>query len=886
MATHILHLEQVNRTHLPFVGGKGSNLGELIQAKFSVPPGFCVPTSAYDSVIKQSDRMSCFYTELDRLQVQDAAAIRRVSQDMQQHILGLSIPSDLMTAILDAWYQMGEHGVYAIRSSATAEDLPTASFAGQQDTLLNVKGEQQLFEAIRQCWSSLFTERAIAYRIRNGFDHRAVRIAVIIQRMIIPEVAGVMFTADPVTGHRGTISIDASFGLGEALVAGLVTPDLYQVRHGAIVKKQVSRKQTTVLPRDNGGTVIERVPDHKQMVQALSDEQIVVLAQLGEQIQHHYGSAQDIEWCLSEGQFFIVQARPITSLFPIPIVGDDRLRVFCSFGHLQMMTDVMSPAAISLWKVPMERGSSDDNRVDSFLEAGGRLFMDMTHTLQSGLGGKIMLQILGKMDALIGNAAKQLMDRIPAQEAPSLHQDQMAELIPILATQVLKDLFDGDGKVAYAEVEGNAQDSLELCRQQLQASQGANKITYIQQNCEFVFQNFMSKDFHYMMAAVVAQQLLELLAKWWEFDSGELITLNKSLPYNVTGEMGLELGDLADIARAYPELADYLRHAPEPGFMEGLAAVDGGTEFKAAFERWLVRYGPRCPGEIDIARIRWSERPYMLISSIVGHMDSVKQGEHRERFQQGEVAADRAAAHILSQVRSREDGLFKERIISRLITVYRSFMGLREHHKFVLVRHFWHYKRALLDLADSFITQGILQQRDDIFYLTLPEMKAVISGSMQQDIQSLIMTRKESYRHYRRLHPPRVMTSEGEIIEGRMDSGDAPVGSLIGTPVSPGVVEGKARIILDPSTAALKAGEILIAPYTDPGWTPLFLQAKGLITEIGGVMTHGAVVAREYGIPAVVGIERATTRIQNGDWIRLDGTQGHVMVLQEAQQQV
>lgn len=877
-----VNLDRVNRTHLPIAGGKGANLGELRQAGFPVPPGFCITTSVYDAVVGQSARMDSFYEKLSLLKAEDNEEIRSLSQRMRQHIIGLPIPDEMIEDILGAWREMGGDPVAAVRSSATAEDLPTASFAGQQDTFLNVRGERQLFEAIRQCWSSLFSERAIAYRINSGFDHRSVRLAVIVQRLIVPDVSGVMFTADPITGNRRVISIDASFGLGEALVSGLVNPDLYQVRQGEIVKKQISCKQSAVCTLAEGGTAVEGIPEQKQKEQALSDEEIVTLARLGERIQAHYGSEQDIEWCLSGGQFYIVQARPITSIFPIPKASDDGLHIYFSFGHIQMMTDAMSPAGMSIWQTPRERAFVGEGRVEPLVEAGGRLFMDATRSLQDSLARKVTLQMIGKMDALIASAARQILDRFPVKEKSSSDWEGLDEMLPRLATQVLKDMLEGEGQAAYKEVEDGADHYVDICRQRLDECGGADKITYIHQNFESLGHYLMGENFHYMVASMVAQHLLELLAKWWNFDGGELITLNKSLPFNVTGEMGLELGDVADICRPYPELVAYLRNAAEDGFMEGLDGIAGGPEFKAAFAQWLERYGVRCPGEIDIMRTRWAERPYMLIPSIVGHLDSVKHGEHRERFRQGELEAERAAGRILSQVRSREDGAFKERIVSRLITVYRSFMGLREHHKFVLVRHLALYRKAVLELGDALAAQGVLPERDDIFFLALPEMKEILNGSFEEDVPSLIAARKESFKHYQRLQPPRVFTSEGEIIEGRLDGGDAPEGALIGLPVSPGIVEGRARVVLDPSTAALKEGEILVAPFTDPGWTPLFQQAKGLITEIGGMMTHGSVIAREYGIPAIVGVDRATMLIRDGALLRLDGTAGHVIVLEAA----
>ncbi|MBD8499778.1 phosphoenolpyruvate synthase [Paenibacillus arenosi] len=880
MLPYVLHLEKVSQANRDQVGGKGSNLGELLQAGFPVPPGYCVTTSAYEKLVGQSTLLTSFYKRLDHLNVSDSEEIRRVSKEIRTHISELPVPDDIHEAILSKWREFGPEYRYAVRSSATAEDLPTASFAGQQDSFLNVKGEQQLLVAIRQCWASLFTERAIVYRIKHGYAHQAVQLAVVIQRMLEPDVSGVMFTADPVTGNRTITSIDASFGLGEALVSGIVNPDLYQVKKSEIVKKQISTKLKAVRPLVEGGTVIEAIASEKQNEQVLSDEEVIALAQMGEHIQAHYGTEQDIEWCLVNRQFYILQARPITSLYPVPEAPDDELHVYISNGHMQMMTDAMTPAGISIWKhlTPADQGAN----IDSQIEVGGRMYADITHVLQSNMARKVFLFLIDKFEPLISSAARQVLPRFPTKEGPLPGMEQFNQLIPFLATKVMKDILEGDGETAYEEVKAYASQSLQICRQALNSCSGADRISYIQKNCGSLMQGLMAIDMHYMAAASVAKESLTLLSKWWTFDEGDLLTLNKSLPYNVTGEMGLQLGDLADLVRKHPELVVYFRNAAEDGFMEGLNSIRGGSEFKAAFERWLDQYGARCPGEIDVARTRWSERPYMLISSIVGHLDSVKQGEHRERFRQGELEAGTAAERILSQVRTADDGEFKEKVVSRLITVYRSFMGLREHHKFVLVRHFALYKQAMLEEADDLVAKGILCERNDVYFLNLPELLDVVNGSFEQDVQQLIAFRKVDFEYFKRLTPPRVMTSEGEIIEGTLYGGDAPDGTLVGTPVSPGVIEGIAKIVIDPTTASLKEGEILVAPYTDPGWTPLFQQAKGLITEMGGLMTHGAVVAREYGLPAVVGIEHATKMIRDGDLIRLDGSKGYVVILKEA----
>src|SRR5262245_43498937 len=260
MGPYTLSFGRVDGTRLSEVGGKGANLGELTRAGFPVPPGFCVTTAAYLDFVRTSAEVAAFLDSLERVAHVDLDTIHAIGVRIREHLGALAIPPDVRLAVLQAWRKLGTEYAYAVRSSATAEDLPSASFAGQQDTFLNVRGDENLLDAVRRCWASLFTDRAIAYRAKRGFRHRAVLLAVVVQRMVVPEVSGIMFTADPITGRRKTVCIDASFGLGEALVAGLVTADLYQVRAGVIVTKRVSRKALAIRPLPDGGTVTEALP--------------------------------------------------------------------------------------------------------------------------------------------------------------------------------------------------------------------------------------------------------------------------------------------------------------------------------------------------------------------------------------------------------------------------------------------------------------------------------------------------------------------------------------------------------------------------------------------------------------------------------------------------
>jgi pyruvate,water dikinase len=412
MEPYTLSFGEVTATRLPEVGGKGANLGELTRAGFPVPPGFCVTTAAYRQFVRTSGELEAFLDSLKGLTHHDLDAIRAIGGRIREHLETLAIPADVRLAVLQAWRELGAEHAYAVRSSATAEDLPSASFAGQQDTFLNVRGEEPLLEAVRRCWASLFTDRAIAYRAKHGFHHRAVLLAVVVQRMVLPEASGIMFTADPITGRRKTVSIDASFGLGEALVSGLVTADLYQVRAGAIVTRRVSRKALAIRPLKGGGTVTEALPPEEQERQALPDDRILELAGLGLKIEEHYGREQDIEWCLAGGKFFIVQARPITSLYPAPRAADGRLHLYASFGHVQMMTEAMKPLGISALRTFVPVGDrSPSGESELFQEAGSRLFVDLNPVLRYRGPRHLVPRVLPLADERIARAVTEFLER-------------------------------------------------------------------------------------------------------------------------------------------------------------------------------------------------------------------------------------------------------------------------------------------------------------------------------------------------------------------------------------------------------------------------------------------------------------------------------------------
>ncbi|MCW3049257.1 MAG: phosphoenolpyruvate synthase, partial [Solirubrobacterales bacterium] len=400
---YVLGFQEIDETQVALVGGKGAHLGELSQIEgIRVPPGFCVTTEAFRRIVADAPSIDDRLDRLSRLNPDDREAIRTLSVEIRRTLEGIAIPDDLAAAITRALARLDEQAAYAVRSSATAEDLPTASFAGQQDTYLNVVGPAAILQHVSRCWASLFTERAVTYRLRNGFDHRKVHMAVVVQQMVFPRAAGVLFTADPVTSNRKVASVEAGFGLGEALVSGLVNADLYKVRDGEVVAKAVATKRLAIHASPAGGTQEQAIEPERQERPALTDAQVIRLAQLGRRIEARFGRPQDIEWCLVDDGFQIVQSRPITTLFPIPAADDRENHVYVSVGHQQMMTDPMKPLGLSLFQL---------TALPRMHEAGGRLFVDVAQRLASPTSRAGVLEALGKSDPLIGDALQTILDR-------------------------------------------------------------------------------------------------------------------------------------------------------------------------------------------------------------------------------------------------------------------------------------------------------------------------------------------------------------------------------------------------------------------------------------------------------------------------------------------
>ena len=877
---YVLDLHEVDGTQAALVGGKGAHLGELSRIEgVRVPGGFCVTTDAFRRITVAAPSLGDQLDQLSRLAPDDREAIGTLSARIRRTVEGIAVPGELAAAVTGALARFGEQAAYAVRSSATAEDLPTASFAGQQDTYLNVIGPTAVLQHLSRCWASLFTERAVAYRLRNGIDHRAVRMAVVVQLMVLPDAAGVLFTADPVTGDRRTATVDAGFGLGEALVSGLVNPDVFTVRHGEIVARTVGAKQRAVQALPTGGTQQVAVDPQRQEQPALTDAQAVRLVGLGRRIEAHFGRPQDIEWCLADDDFQIVQSRPITTLFPVPVPedGDQENRVYLSVGHQQMMTDAMKPLGLSMWQltamVPMH-------------EAGGRLFVDATRRLASPGTRPALLEVIGRGDPLTRDALETVLDRgdfvRPLPDAapagpPGGPAPAPVETDPAVVTGLIE---RSEASVAALQRDIRGKSGPALFEFLLDAFEEHKRALGDPLNIQAI------------MAGMEATWWLNDRLGEWLGEKNAADTLTLSAPDNITSEMGLALLDVADVIRPKPEVVAFLRGVGDQdadgwdtdgrdtdgrGFLDELAKTDGGAEARDAIEAYLDRYGMRCVGEIDITRPRWRERPATLVPVILDNVRMFEPGAAGRRFEQGRLKAQQKEQEVLSRLRALPDGDAKADETKRMIDRVRAFIGYREYPKYGIISRYFVYKQALLAEAERLEQAGVLPRQEDAFYLTFQELHEV-ARSNQAD-EELIRLRRDAFRAHRALTPPRVLTSDGEALDGAYRRDDAPAGALVGLPVSAGTVEGRARVVLDMAQADLQPGDILVTTFTDPSWSPLFVGIAGLVTEVGGLMTHGAVIAREYGLSAVVGVQGATRLIRDGQRIRVHGTDGYVELL-------
>ena len=788
MTALVLAFDQVGANDLPRVGGKGANLGTLARHGFPVPPGFCVTTDAFREFIHAAPELAGWLAALG-----SSADVAESARAIRDQLNATPVPRAVETAIIEAWEASGiEHG-YAVRSSATAEDLPDASFAGQQDTYLNVIGREALLDRVRACWASLYTERAIRYCAQNGIAHVDVALGIVVQRMVRPEKSGILFTADPITGHRNVVAIDAGFGLGEALVSGLISADLVKAdkRSGDVRSVTVGDKGLAVLVVEGGGTVQHALPDDRRHARVLDDGEVRHLVELGRRIEVLQGSPQDIEWCIEGDETFIVQSRPITTLYPLlePAFEDDWLHACVSVSHFQVMTDAMPPMATSLWRwmLPLGRMPGEPGPSPWVRSAGGRVYADMSTVVRRRLLRRVLVGGLEHgIDRFAAAAIGQVASRPEFERGPKVG---LFNVVRFFAPKVAALWW----AVLFRRPEGTVDQVsrfLDRCEAEMvEAIEAANGTSArLRVATEFV-STLIWRLVHIIPMVLAGLVSGILLRRIVPIGNDDFAALGRGLTGNVTTEMDLEVGDMTDVARRHPKLATAL--ADPESTLEMLLLVEGGAELGSVLDRFLLRYGMRGPSEIDISRPRWRDDPGALLRTIAGALGA-DAGHHRIHYRAMVERAEHAADAVLEKAGRGALGVLRRPLARRLIRVHRNLLPLREHPKYMLVRAFAHVRHLVLEAGQDLVDAGRLDHVGDVWFLELQELPEVMDDTVR-DVRPLVAERRLAHERHKKLRPPRLLTSEGESPVVELSREDLPEGALAGSPASAGDVVGTAR---------------------------------------------------------------------------------------------
>jgi rifampicin phosphotransferase len=804
----VVGLRELGREDVARAGGKGANLGELIKAGFDVPNGFVVTTGVYAAALESAQ---LFLPPKDE---EDPAAFR-------EQVCRVPVPKATRREIAAAYANLGG-GAVAVRSSATAEDLPGATFAGQQDSFLNVIGEQQLIDAIRQCWASLWTERAVAYRRRRRIEPSEVQIAVVVQAMVPAEAAGVMFTANPVTGARDQTVVDASSGLGEAVVSGAVTPDHYVLdADGKLVEFSLGRRELAVVGRAGGG--VEHQPGGVA-TRLLSDDTLSALTAVATRVSRHFGQPQDIEWALSDGRLFVVQARPMTALPPAPLELSRFQRIQGSI-LLEMLTLRPYPIDMSTWLPYGPAGMMAE--ITSFFGVRG-LFTDF---LVEDAEGVVVSYRPPSPHFTLGVllAPFRLIYRMLRYDPARWQADPRAIAFRASISSASEQRPAG---MSWPELVRHLRKSLELMRPIAEL-----RIDYLPSVA---------------VALARLRMVLRLLGKSSLF--GELITGAPTL--TTAANQGLE--SLADWVRGN----DQLRAALHTG---GLKRLDDHPEFAAAFQKYLDTFGAReTTGLVVATAPSWGESPEMVLDLIMGLAAGQPAATDR-----GDAALDKLSRHRVM----RYSGPAK--LVRRWVTAARVGVAFREDSHAEAGWVLPIFRKALLETGRRLCTVGVLDEPSDVYHLRLEEVEGIAEASRIDPAKRDRLRDLMRRRALRREELAGVPLIDPNLVFPPLKDADALV---TGTPAGGGRVSGAVRIVREPSEfGTLQQGEILVCPATNPSWTPLFQRAAAVVVDSGGIASHAAIVAREYGIPAIMGTGRGTSVLINGQQVIVDGGSGRVL---------
>ncbi len=844
------------------IGPKAASLCRLYELGARVPPCFFVTTDAFRSHLRSGD-----------LRLQIAADLGAKSEDLhatlqqiRELIAGTPLPDYVREQVATAYERLGA-GSVAVRSSATAEDLPGHSFAGQYETVLSVTSLEGCLDAIKRCWASLWTERAYEYRARNGIEHEQVAMAVIVQQQIEPEAAGVVFTLDPVTGSPSRMVIEACAGLGESLVSGHVTPD------------------RIVLRKKNFGLIRQTIPSGESREPVLDADSAERLARQARRIERKLDGPQDIEWAIRDGDLWFLQARPITAL-PEPKPWEER-QVWTNLNLGEVVPDVMTPMTRSmiepmfapLFGSILRLVGADLTRGQIVGFVAGRLYFNVNTGVAAGMPFNQGPEKWARASTLMGGEQNRLFELgeidLCEEDLPDLGFSWFRYILSwprIVLTIIAHRPSRGEAFKASLRAQGDA-----LSQMDAKAMTTEKLASFIG---EILAGRLANTDLLFLGPSAAGLPVLEKVCRNWLGD--EDLTLTYRLFAAQGGiadtQAGLDLWQLGSLAHENSETEGLLRsNARWDQLRPQLERTEHGRRLLAAWDRFMTEHGHHCGGELELRNARWSERPDYILDLLRGYLRSIDRADPLAN--QERLAAERE--QLTAQCRDRLKNPIKRALFDWAIRNARKVAVDRENWKNEAVRHIAAFRGLLLELGGRLANRGVLRDRDDIFFLKIPEVEPVVGGTADFDVAERIAQRRAEYERHCAMTPPPVVVGRFDPLKHRPPEIDTAAKLLKGTAVSPGMATGKARVILRTDDHQhVEAGEILVAPSTDPAWTPYFLPAAAVVMDLGGILSHGAIIAREYGIPAVANVGHASKIIQTGQTIEVDGDKGLVRIVQ------
>jgi len=871
---YVMLLENTSKEDLPGVGGKGANLGEMIKAGLSVPGGFVVLTGAYKQFIAENSLEKKISELLTGLEDHNIEQIEEASKRIKELFVAGEIPGDVLAEIKDI-YRALDSPTVAVRSSATAEDLPGTSFAGQYDTYLNITGHEELYQSIKKCWASLWNSRALSYRLKQGIESKELAHGVVVQELINAEKSGILFTANPVNGRRDRMLLNSSWGLGEAIVGGEVNPDQWLIDkvNGNVIEENIASKAVMVIRKQKGTELVD-VPEKKQGQATLTKHEVAILLELGQKADNYFKAPQDIEWAYSGGRFYLVQTRPVTSLFPLPepLDEDKGFRVYLNFNlYTQAMQEPFTPIGEAMLKEMLSsmakriyRGYRN-KEVPWIKSAARRVFVDFTGLLRNQRFIQKLQGSPNDKDPVTTKALLQVFERNKQDILEGKQGSGSAfKLLTKIDPWVIKFIITTLHKVMYGKIfsrkarakaiEYGENKIKAIAEESRNLKTAEDKLNFIERQALNLFISLWEVVFYVVVSSTYMKQAETIMRKYLD-DVSELYKVEKALPYNVTTDMGMEL---LGIAKTLAE--------------KGVKPGSGNKEI----QKFLQKYGHRSSVEIDLGVPKWEENPTYIVDLIQSYIDYQSYDEGLESFFKAREEAEQAIVSIADRLKQKGAGK-QARQVEKLLRDYREMFGVRELPKYYLTRAFSILRGVLKEIGDELTTRDRLEDEMDVFFVSFADIRT------GEKLHDLVRKNKEEYARELKRTAPRIITSTGESIYSTLEE-EEKEDTLIGIPVSPGVYEGKVRLLMHPEEGVkLGKGEILATKATNPAWTPLFLKIGGLIMETGGPISHGSVVAREYGVPAVAGVTNLTTRLKDGQKIRINGETGRVQILSPEQ---